>query len=59
MAFTHYILQSIIGYILMRSPGLYDLLNTSMAIVIVLFVLIGQILFSKIWLLVFKLGPLE
>ena len=59
MAFTNYILQSIIGYILMRSLGQYELLTPSMAIVIVLFVFIGQILFSKLWLSVFKLGPLE
>ena len=59
MAFTNYVLQSIIGYILMRSLGLYELLTPSMAIVIVLFVFIGQILFSKLWLSVFKLGPLE
>ena len=59
MAFTNYILQSIIGYILMRSLGLYELLTPSMAILIVLFVFIGQVILSKLWLSSFKLGPLE
>lgn len=59
MAFTNYILQSIIGYILMRSLGLYELLTPSIAILIVLIVFIGQIILSKLWLSTFKLGPLE
>jgi uncharacterized protein len=59
MAFTNYILQSIIGYILMRSIGLYETLTPATAIVIVLVVFIGQVILSKLWLSIFKLGPLE
>lgn len=59
MAFTNYILQSIIAYILLRSIGLYELLTPSTAILTVLIVFIGQIILSKLWLSVYKLGPLE
>tara|TARA_B100000809_G_C14958068_1_gene466332 strand:- start:33 stop:731 length:699 start_codon:yes stop_codon:yes gene_type:complete len=59
MAFTNYILQSIIGYILMRSGGLYETLTPITAIIIVLIVFIGQVIISRLWLSIFKLGPLE
>jgi uncharacterized protein len=59
MAFTNYILQSIIGYFLMRSISLYETLTPTTAILITIIVFIAQVFLSKIWLSRFKLGPLE
>jgi uncharacterized membrane protein YeiB len=59
MAFTNYILQSIIGYFLMRSISLYETLTPTTAILITIIVFIAQVFLSKFWLSRFKLGPLE
>ena len=59
MAFTNYITQSIVGYIIMRCLGLYQMLNVVECILLVIITFSFQIILSKIWLNHFRFGPLE
>ena len=59
MAFTNYILQSIIGYLIMRTFGYYETFSPAECILIVLVVFACQIPLSWYWLQHFKFGPLE
>lgn len=59
MAFTNYILQSLLGYIIFRSFGMYERLNAFQCILTVIAIYSVQILLSKWWLSKFKFGPLE
>lgn len=59
MAFTNYILQSIIGYLIMRTFGYYESFTPSNCMIIVLTVYACQIPLSWLWLKYFKFGPLE
>lgn len=58
-AFTNYILQSIIGYLIMRTFGYYQSFSAIECILIVLIVFTFQILISKVWLRYYRFGPLE
>lgn len=59
MAFTNYILQSVIGYLIMQTFGLYESFSVVDCILIVLVVFACQIPLSWFWLKHFKYGPLE
>ena len=59
MAFTNYILQSVIGYLIMRTFGYYESFSPAECILIVLVVFACQIPLSWYWLKHFKFGPLE
>jgi uncharacterized protein len=59
LAFSNYILQSVFGYVLMRSFGLYETLSVFECFCIVLVFFAFQVLISKIYLMYFKTGPLE
>jgi uncharacterized protein len=59
MAFTNYILQSTIGYLIMQTFGYYESFDVLGCISIVLIVFACQIPLSWFWLKHFKFGPLE
>ena len=59
MAFTNYIMQSVIGYLIMQTFGYYESFSPSQCILIVLIVFACQIPLSWFWLKYFKFGPLE
>lgn len=59
MAFTNYILQSVIGYLMMRAFGYYESFSPSECILIVVIVFACQIPLSWYWLKHFQFGPLE
>jgi uncharacterized protein len=59
MAFTNYIMQSVIGYLIIRTFGYYESFTPSNCILIVLTVFACQIPLSWFWLKHFKFGPLE
>ncbi|MFU8861768.1 MAG: DUF418 domain-containing protein [Cyclonatronaceae bacterium] len=61
MALTNYVMHSVIALFLFSSVGigLYGNMSPATGIMIVIFVCIFQILFSKIWLNYFLYGPLE
>lgn len=59
MAFTNYILQSVFGYILMRTFGFYEKLSVFECFILVLLFFGFQIIISKIYFKYFKFGPLE
>ncbi len=59
MAFTNYILQSVVGYLIMRTFGYYDSFSPTECVIIVLIVFTVQIPLSWLWLKHFKYGPLE
>lgn len=59
MAFTNYILQSILGYIIMRTLNGYEFFSVFQCILLVLGIYIIQIIFSKWWLSKYLFGPLE
>lgn len=59
MAFTNYIMQSVIAYIFMRTVGWYMQLSASECILFVSVTFIVQVFLSKLWLSKFKFGPLE
>lgn len=58
-ALSNYILQSILGYLIMRTFGLYEYFSAFDCILLVLVIFTIQILISKIWLTYFRFGPLE
>ena len=59
MAFTNYILQSVFGYLIMRTFDYYETFSVFECFVIVLIFFGIQVVFSKIYLKYFKFGPLE
>ena len=61
MALTNYIMQSIIGIIIFYGIGfgLYASLPLYMVIIIGIFILIFQIIFSQYWLKHHEYGPIE
>ena len=61
MAFTNYIMQSVLGLIIFSSLGFsyYEKGSPSVLIGIVVFIYLLQITFSKTWLKHFYFGPLE
>lgn len=59
MAFSNYIFQSVIGYVIMRTFNGYEFFSTSGCIILVFSIYTLQIIISKIWLSYFKFGPLE
>ncbi|MDG1332049.1 MAG: DUF418 domain-containing protein [Crocinitomicaceae bacterium] len=59
MALTNYIMQSVIGYLIMRTFGYFESFSASYCILIVLTVFACQIPLSWFWLKHFKFGPLE
>jgi uncharacterized protein len=59
MAFTNYLSQSIITSIIFYGFGLFATLQRYELYYVVFSIWIFQIIFSKIWLSYFKLGPLE
>lgn len=59
MAFTNYIMQSVIGYLIMRTFGYFESFSPAECIMIVLIVFACQIPLSWFWLKHFKFGPLE
>lgn len=59
MALSNYILQSIIGYLIMRTFNGYEVFTPFECILIVLAVYTVQIFLSKWWLQSFRFGPLE
>lgn len=59
MALTNYILQSLIGYLIMRTLNGYESFSPFECILIVMSVYLSQIFFSKWWLNKYKFGPLE
>lgn len=58
-AFTNYILQSLIGYWIMRTFAYYHCFNVIECIVLVVLIFSTQVIFSKVWLRYFQFGPLE
>lgn len=59
MAFTNYILQSIVGYIIMRTMGLYEFFNPFECILFVFVFFSFQVIISRFWLKYYRFGPLE
>lgn len=59
MAFTNYILQSVVGYIIMRSFNFYHSFSVVDCILIVMITFSFQIVLSKLWLKYYRFGPLE
>lgn len=59
MAFTNYILQSVFGYIMMRTFGYYETFSVFECFILVLFFFGIQVVLSKMYLKYFKFGPLE
>ena len=58
-ALSNYILQSILGYSIMRTFNGYDSLRFSQCVLFVIAIFAVQIVLSKWWLTLFKYGPLE
>jgi len=59
MALTNYIMQSALGYLIMRTFNGYDSFSIAQCVLIVMVIYTVQIPLSKFWLSRFKLGPLE
>lgn len=59
LAFSNYILQSLIGYWIMRSFNGYEYFSPFQCVLMVLAIFTLQILLSKWWLKHFRFGPLE
>ena len=58
-ALSNYILQSILGYLIMRTFNGYDSLSIAECVLIVSAFFAAQIVISKWWLTHFRYGPLE
>ncbi|HKL40953.1 MAG TPA: DUF418 domain-containing protein, partial [Cryomorphaceae bacterium] len=58
-ALSNYILQSFLGYLIMRTFNGYDSLSIAECVLIVIAIFAVQIILSKLWLARFKYGPLE
>lgn len=59
MAFSNYILQSVIGYLIMRTFNGYEFFTPLSCIILVLAVFGFQIIISRWWLSKYRFGPLE
>ncbi len=59
MAFTNYIFQSVLGYLIMRTFNGYEQFSVFGCILIVIAIYLTQIVLSKLWFIKFKFGPLE
>ncbi|MCH2215928.1 MAG: DUF418 domain-containing protein [Flavobacteriales bacterium] len=59
MALTNYIMQSVLGYLIMRTFNGYDSFSIAQSVLIVMVIYAVQIPLSKLWLSRFKFGPLE
>jgi uncharacterized protein len=61
LALTNYLCQTFLASVLFAfwGFGLFGSVDRPMRLVIVLSIFIGQIIFSKLWLTAFKIGPLE
>ena len=58
-ALSNYILQSFLGYLIMRTFNGYDSLSIAECVLIVIAIFSVQMILSKLWLARFKYGPLE
>ncbi len=58
-AFSNYIIQSTIGYVIMRTFGYYQSFSAFECILVVLSIFSFQVVISKIYLTYFRFGPLE
>lgn len=58
-ALSNYILQSVFGYLIMRTFHGYEAFSPAACIVLVTGIFIAQIFLSKWWLVKFRFGPLE
>lgn len=58
-ALSNYILQSILGYLIMRTFNGYDTVSIAQCVLIVIVIFAAQIVLSKWWLARFRYGPLE
>ena len=58
-AFSNYIMQSIFGYLIMRTFNGYEYFSPFECILLVVGIFIIQIILSKLWLQRFRFGPLE
>lgn len=58
-ALSNYILQSLLGYFIMRTFNRYDTLSIAECVLIVIVIFSLQIVISKWWLSRFRFGPLE
>lgn len=58
-AFSNYIFQSVIGYLIMRTFNGYEFFSTFECILLVLIIYTFQIIASKFWLKHYQFGPLE
>jgi uncharacterized protein len=59
MALSNYILQSILGYLVMRTFNGYEYFSAFGCIILVLSIYSFQIIISQLWLTKFQFGPLE
>ena len=59
MAFSNYILQSVLGYLIMRTFNFYESFSAFGCILLVIGIYLFQIVISKWWLKRFQFGPLE
>ncbi len=59
MAFSNYILQSVIGYLVMQTFGFFETFDIKGCVITVICVYACQIPLSWLWLRYFKFGPLE
>ena len=58
-ALSNYVLQSVFGYLIMRTFNGYEHFSAFGCILLVLGIFVLQIVISKLWLRKFKFGPLE
>lgn len=58
-ALSNYILQSILGYLIMRIFNGYDSLSIAECVLLVIVIFAAQLVLSKYWLARFRYGPLE
>lgn len=58
-ALSNYVLQSVFGYLIMRTFNGYEYFSAFGCILLVLGIFVLQIVISKLWLSKFKFGPLE
>ena len=59
MALTNYILQSVVGFLVMRTFKGYETFSPFSCAMLVVVVFAGQVVLSKLWLKSFIYGPLE
>lgn len=58
-ALSNYILQSVLGYLIMRTFNGYEYFSAASCIALVVLIFSFQMVLSKFWLSRFKFGPLE